>query len=149
MSNTKPRQLNMEILRIVAMLMIITLHYLDKGGVLKEFTLKMGLNRELAWIIEALCMGSVNIYVLISGYFLSKSEFKFKKVILLWAQILCYSWIITAVFAIVTKGAFNFANASLSEKTTVAIRRLSTLPSGANTPSPRILRTSERNEASL
>ena len=100
----------MEILRIVAMLMIITLHYLDKGGVLKEFTLKMGLNRELAWIIEALCMGSVNIYVLISGYFLSKSEFKFKKVILLWAQILCYSWIITAVFAIVTKGAFNFAN---------------------------------------
>ncbi len=100
----------MEVLRIVAMLMIITLHYLDKGGVLKEFALKMGLNRELAWIIEALCMGSVNIYVLISGYFLSKSEFKFKKVILLFAQILCYSWIITAIFAIVTKGAFNFAN---------------------------------------
>ncbi|MBP5528976.1 MAG: acyltransferase family protein [Lachnospiraceae bacterium] len=110
MSEKKERQLNMEVLRIVAMLMIITLHYLDKGGVLKEFELKMGLNRNLAWIIEAFCMGSVNIYVLISGYFLSKSEFKFKKVIVLWAQILCYSWIITAIFAIVTKGAFNFAN---------------------------------------
>ena len=81
MSNEKPRQLNMEILRIVAMLMIITLHYLDKGGVLKEFTLKMGLNRELAWIIEALCMGSVNIYVLISGYFLSKSAFKLTRIL--------------------------------------------------------------------
>ena len=110
MSEKKSRQLNMEVLRIVAMLMIITLHYLDKGGVLKEFELKMGLNRNLAWIIEALCMGSVNVYVLISGYFLSKSEFKVKKVIKLWAQILFYSWIITAVFAIATKGHLGLAN---------------------------------------
>lgn len=110
MSSKKPRQLNMEVLRIVAMLMIITLHYLDKGGVLKDFELKMGLNRNLAWIIEALCMVSVNVYVLISGYFLSKSEFKLKKLILLWVQVLLYSWIITGVFAIVSKGGFNFRN---------------------------------------
>ena len=110
MSNEKPRQLNMEVLRVVAMLMIITLHFLDKGDVLKDFTLDMGFNRNLAWIIEALCIGSVNIYVLISGYFLSTSEFKIKKVILLWAQILFYSWIITVIYAIATKGAFNFEN---------------------------------------
>ena len=100
----------MEVLRIVAMLMIIMLHYLDKGGVLGEFTLKMGFNQNLAWLIEAFCMGSVNIYVLISGYFLCKSEFKVKKVAFLWAQILFYSWIITIIFAIVTHGAFNFEN---------------------------------------
>lgn len=110
MSNEKPRQLNMEVLRVIAMLMIITLHFLDKGDVLKDFTLDMGFNRNLAWIIEALCIGSVNIYVLISGYFLSTSEFKIKKVILLWAQILFYSWIITVIYAIATKGAFNFEN---------------------------------------
>jgi surface polysaccharide O-acyltransferase-like enzyme len=100
----------MEVLRIAAMLMIIMLHYLDKGGVLGDFALKMGINKDIAWLIEAFCMGSVNIYVLISGYFLSKSEFKPKKVALLWAQILFYSWIITIIYAIVTKGAFNFEN---------------------------------------
>lgn len=110
MSNEKPRQLNMEVLRVIAMLMIITLHYLDKGGILGDFSRGMGLNRNLAWIIEALCIGSVNIYVLISGYFLQTSEFKVKKIITLWAQVLLYSWIITAVYAIVTKGAFNFEN---------------------------------------
>ncbi len=100
----------MEVLRIVAMLMIVTLHFLDKGGILKEFTLKMGFNDNLAWVFEALCMVSVNIYVLISGYFLSESEFKVKKVLMLWLQILFYSWIITAVFAIVTKGNLHFEN---------------------------------------
>ena len=110
MAEKKSRQLNMEILRIVSMLMIITLHYLDKGDVLKEFELNMGLNRNIAWVIEAICMVSVNIYVLISGYFLSESEFKIKKVIMLWAQILLYSWVITGIFAIVTKGNFNFEN---------------------------------------
>lgn len=108
MSNEKSRQLNTEVLRIAAMLMIIMLHLLDKGNVLKDFTLKMGFNRSVAWIIESVCMTSVNIYVLISGYYLSKSEMKVKKIVILWAQILFYSWIITAIYAIVAKGAFNF-----------------------------------------
>ena len=102
----------MEILRIVAMMMIIMLHYLDKGGILKDLALKMGFTGNLAWLIEAFCMVSVNIYVLISGYFLSRSESEFKigKVALIWAQVLLYSWIITIVFAIVTRGGFNFEN---------------------------------------
>ncbi len=110
MEKEKDRQLNMEVLRIVAMLMIITLHYLDKGGILKDFALKMGVSDNLAWIIEALCMVSVNIYVLISGYFLSTSRFKVGKVITLWAQVLFYSWLITLIFGIVTHGAFNLEN---------------------------------------
>jgi len=98
----------MEILRIVAMLMIIMLHYLDKGGILGDFALKMGYTQNIAWIIEALCMVSVNIYVLISGYFLSTSQFKIKKLIILWAQVLFYSWIIFAIMAIANKGRLNF-----------------------------------------
>ena len=111
--STSKRQLNMEILRIVAMCMIITLHYLDKGGVLKEFATNNTGVGNAAWIIEAFCMVSVNIYVLISGYFLCESTFKIKKTVLLWIQILLYSWIITAVFAIVLKGQFNFEEGML------------------------------------
>ena len=107
------KQLNMEILRILAMCMIITLHYLDKGGVLKEFASNNTPVGNAAWVIEAFCMVSVNIYVLISGYFLCESTFKIRKTVLLWIQILMYSWIITLIFAIILKGQFNFEEGML------------------------------------
>lgn len=88
----------MELLRIVAMLMIITLHYLDKGNVLVEFSNMNTVNHHVAWIVEALSFVAVNIYVLISGYFLLTSRFTFKKLVVLWGQILFYSWGIGAFF---------------------------------------------------
>lgn len=94
----KMRQPNIELLRVLAMLMIITLHYMDKGDVLAVFAESHGLNQRLAWGIEILSLVSVNIYVLISGYFLVESKFRFKKVILIWAQVLFYSYIIGGIF---------------------------------------------------
>lgn len=91
------RQPNIELLRIVAMLMIITLHYLDKGGILVPFTQTQTIAQKLPWVLEAFCMVSVNVYVLISGYFLTESKFRFKKVILIWAQVLFYSYVIGAI----------------------------------------------------
>lgn len=93
----KERQSNMELLRIVAMLMIITLHYLDKGNVLPAFAQSSSINHYLAWWLEACCYGAVNLYVLISGYFMVESKFTFKKLVVLWLQILFYSWVIGAV----------------------------------------------------
>ncbi len=93
----KERKSNMELLRIVAMLMIITLHYLDKGNVLPAFTQSSTVNQHIAWWLEALCYGAVNLYVLISGYFMVESRFTFKKLIVLWLQILFYSWAIGGV----------------------------------------------------
>lgn len=97
-SGVKTRQSNMELLRVVAMMMIITLHYLDKGDVLPGFAEMNTVNHYLAWIMEAFCYVSVNLYVLISGYFLVTSRFTFKKLVILWAQILFYSWIIGGIF---------------------------------------------------
>ena len=94
----KVRQSNMELLRILAMLMIITLHYLDKGNVLVPFGEMTTLNHYVAWILEAFCYVAVNVYVLISGYFLVQSKFTFKKLAVLWLQILFYSWVIGAIF---------------------------------------------------
>ena len=94
----KSRQSNMELLRIVAMLMIITLHYLDKGNVLPDFEQMSTVNHYIAWILEAFCFVAVNLYVLISGYFLCTSRFTFRKLFLLWVQIVFYSWIIGGIF---------------------------------------------------
>lgn len=94
----KSRQSNMELLRIVAMLMIITLHYLDKGDVLGDFAAMSSANHYLTWILEAFCYVAVNVYVLISGYFLVQSRFTFKKLFVLWVQVLFYSWVIAGIF---------------------------------------------------
>lgn len=97
-TGVKTRQSNMELLRVVAMLMIITLHYLDKGNVLPEFAAMSTANHYIAWLLESFCYVAVNIYVLISGYFLTTSKFTFKKLAVLWGQILFYSWAIGGIF---------------------------------------------------
>lgn len=66
----KKRQLNYELLRILAMLMIVCLHYLSKGGLLGDSSrADMTATGYTAWLVEALCLVAVNVYVLISGYF--------------------------------------------------------------------------------
>lgn len=66
----KERQLNYELLRIVAMLMIVCLHYLSKGGLLgNPARADMTATGYTAWLVEAFCLVAVNVYVLISGYF--------------------------------------------------------------------------------
>lgn len=87
----KKREANFELLRIVAMLMIITLHYLDKGGILPKPTAAFSGTGYLAWGLEAFCVCSVNVYVLISAYFLAEKDYRPLKVIKLWLQVIFYS----------------------------------------------------------
>ena len=87
----KKREANFELLRIVAMLMIITLHYLDKGGILPKPDGAFGLPGFLAWGLEAFCVSAVNVYVLISAYFLAESEYHPMRAVKLWIQVLFYS----------------------------------------------------------
>lgn len=93
----KKREANFELLRIIAMLMIITLHYLDKGGILPKADSKFGITGFLAWGLEAFCVSAVNAYVLLSAYFLSKSGYRPEKAVRLWIQVLFYSVGIAAV----------------------------------------------------
>ena len=70
MTAKKERQLNYELLRIMAMIMIVCLHYLSKGGLLGDpARADMTATGYTAWLVEALCLVAVNVYVLISGYF--------------------------------------------------------------------------------
>lgn len=88
---TKTRQANMELLRIIAMMMVVTLHYLIKGeasvSLAEEFT---ALNL-LLWFVRALCIVATNVYVLISGYFLLEAEWKLSRLVNLWFQLMFYS----------------------------------------------------------
>ncbi len=89
---SKERMANLELLRCVAMLMVVALHYLGKGHLLPELTdSRLGSMGMAAWLMESFCIVAVNVYMLISGYFLCASSFKPSRLLLLWLQIWAYS----------------------------------------------------------
>lgn len=111
---TKSKRLaNIELLRIIAMLMVVMLHYLGKGDLLPTMTVNMSAGGYVAWMLESLSIVAVNVYVLISGYFLVESEFKPGKIVRLILQVLFYTILITALslaFGIIGKedlGVYN------------------------------------------
>ena len=97
----KPARIaGIELLRSLAMLMVITLHYLDKGGILASLNEKQTPAGFGAWLLEAFCIVAVNTYVLISGYFLTESGFKLRRLIELAAQLLFYSLLVPVVLVL-------------------------------------------------
>ena len=87
---TNKRNIGLDCLRIISMIMIVFLHYLGKGGLL-DIENTSNLYHIIYYFIEALSIIAVNCYVLINGYFLIKSKFKWKKVLQLWLETLFYS----------------------------------------------------------
>lgn len=90
--NKKERMANLELLRCIAMMMVVVLHYLGKGGLLGEMTAgKLSAVNLTAWVIECFSVVAVNVYMLISGYFLCESAFKLSRLVKLWLQVWFYS----------------------------------------------------------
>ncbi|MBP5282209.1 MAG: acyltransferase [Lachnospiraceae bacterium] len=87
----KKRNANIELLRILSMLMVTMLHALGKSELLVPLGSYASGNAWIAWILEALSIVAVNIFMLISGYFLIHSEFKWKRLVEILAQVLFYT----------------------------------------------------------
>lgn len=89
--NNSNRHLGIEILRVLSMLMIVTLHW---GGFgihileLRPFTSEWF----FAWGVRGVAYMSVNIYVLISAYFLYDRMVSSKKIYQLWFEVVFYSF---------------------------------------------------------
>lgn len=104
------RNIGLDVLRILAMIMIVVLHYLGKGELLKEENTDY-LNHVIYWFFECLCIIAVNCYVLISGYFLVKSDFKMKKFLNLWGQVVFYSATVYIITILLGLKEFNIKEA--------------------------------------
>lgn len=88
-ANERPaRDLGVEIARIIAMMLIVCQHFLNHGGFLKN----AGENEFFLNLIHVLFAPSVNVFVLISGYFgCNTRKLKVKRGLELWLQVLFYS----------------------------------------------------------
>lgn len=99
-NNKNTRQPAIELLRSIAMLMVITMHYLDKGNVVISLDQPQTFMSILGWMLHSFCIVAVNCYVLISGYFLVESTFKWKRLLNLILQVLFYSILVPVVMVI-------------------------------------------------
>ena len=81
----------MELLRLLLMFMIIMLHALGKGNLLVDVSADPSINGVIAWGLEALSLCAVNVFIMISGYYLINSKFRLGRLIELIAELIFYS----------------------------------------------------------
>ena len=94
---------NYELLRAVAMLMIVVMHFLSHSGSLPEAGNSDSLNAVtlIGTALEFFSIAAVNTYVLISGYLGVKSSFKPSKAVALLCQIWFYALLIPSALRLV------------------------------------------------
>lgn len=97
-SVSKKREANLDLLRIVSMLLIIFLHSIDHSGVLENAEVSGFPIYTYVRFTYALTQICVNCYVLISGYFLVTSKFRIQKLVALWMEVVFYSFVIKIIF---------------------------------------------------
>ena len=93
---------NYELLRIIAMIMIILLHTLSYGGARESYQVN-----EFGYIVMNLIRGiaylGVNCFVMISAWFLCEKTFRFKRVFTTWLQTVFYTLLCFIVLILITK----------------------------------------------
>ena len=91
------RMANYELLRSLAMVMVVVMHFLARAEALPVLDLPLDAVKIIGALLEAFCLVAVNTYVFISGYFGVKSAFKPGKAVSLLCQIWFYALLIPAV----------------------------------------------------
>ncbi len=97
----KKRQANFELLRILCMYMIVVGHCLFHGRV----TAKLGygtVNYFLSYFIQSFSVVHVNCFVMLAGYFAIDREFKSRRILRFWRQVVFYSVVICLICGLCT-----------------------------------------------
>lgn len=99
------RQSNIELLRIIAMVLIVMHHYVTHGTTnFVYLDPPLSAQNVLALFFGAFGRPAVGIFVLICGYFSIKSEFKLPRFVSLVAQVLSYSVILLLIARFILPG---------------------------------------------
>lgn len=84
------REVNMELLRIVGMLMVVTLHCLGNGHLTNNSNMTQ-YNFLLIRFLDTFALTANAIFLVLSGYYSINKPFKLKRVLSLWGKTIFYS----------------------------------------------------------
>lgn len=111
---TKQRQSNFELIRIIAMFLIIVHHSVVHGALSGSATTIMSKSNPLTvGLFNFIAIGGkigVYLFVLITGYFMLHSKISFKKIIKLWLPIFFWSVLLTLICGGVITHELNVSN---------------------------------------
>lgn len=94
------RNCGIDLLKILSMLMVITLHVLGKGNLLYNKELEIfSLRYNVLWILEIASFCAVNLYALSSGYVGLKAKHKYTNIFILWLEVVFYLLLISFIFS--------------------------------------------------
>lgn len=103
------RNYGIDLLRMILMIMVLTLHILWSGGIL-DAAQPLSANYNIAWLLETMAYCAVDCYIIITGYVYVNRKIKISNYILLWLQVVTYSLGITTCVWLLTPESFSFKN---------------------------------------
>ena len=110
MQQTKPRNSNLELYRIIVMLLIVAHHYVVNSGlitVMEETPLSA--RSIFFYLFGAWGKIGINCFILITGYFMCKSQITLQKFMKLLLEVIFYNIVIYAIFILSGYHEFTFA----------------------------------------
>ena len=110
------RNYGIDLLRLIAMLFVVLLHCMGKGGILDNAVVNSS-QYKVAWFIEICAYSAVDMFALISGYVLyTKKEkpIRINRYIELWSQVVFYGLVVTLVYNILSPSIVNYRDYIIS-----------------------------------
>lgn len=100
-----PRSSNLELYRILCMLLIVSHHFVVNSGLTSSDGLLMNdnssANSVFLTLFGAWGKTGINCFLMITGYFMCTSKITFRKFLKLMGQIYLYRWVFFAIFLVV------------------------------------------------
>ena len=96
MNSLKIRQSNFELMRIISMFMIVIYHIIIHGNIIENISSPS--HHIFFTFIKSLTLIGVNSFIILTGYFQSKTTINFKKILVLILQLFFYKIIIFTFF---------------------------------------------------
>ena len=106
----KKRNPSIELLRVIAMFMIVVLHYNSHADTMLKLGIPATRTQVFANILESFCISGLNTYVLISGYFLSKGKVRPSRIIQMICQVYFYTILISLAMMLVGTYVLHYDN---------------------------------------
>ena len=110
----KHRDSNLELYRIIVMLMIVAHHYVVNSGLMSVLNENAGTAASNAMMLfGAWGKTGINCFVLITGYFMCRSNFSWRKLLKLYLQVIFYGLTVYGIFCLTGHETFHPLKAAL------------------------------------
>lgn len=99
MGGAKPRRSNLELYRIIVMMLIVAHHYVGNNGLMEVMADEPMSSKSLyLYILGMWGKTGINCFVLITGFFMCRSNITLRKFLKLFLEIMFYNIVIWAIF---------------------------------------------------